>query len=199
VALQPFNPYSSSRIAHAALVEIKSRCGLWGHIGLPLADILRWLELTYGLDREKCREALILGSEKAGLHIDEGRNSHVYLAAHWRAELSTFKIVQALAPRRQPVKCVPAKSARVMVGTDKEKVVKFSKIQRDCLTGIIECVLSILTGGPGAGKSTLLAALEDHYENFAHRRASRQGRFARARNHRGASRDYRSGLAQSRR
>jgi hypothetical protein len=40
-ALQPFNPYSSSRIAHAALVEIKSRCGLWGHTGLPLADILR--------------------------------------------------------------------------------------------------------------------------------------------------------------
>jgi hypothetical protein len=166
MALRPFDPNDPVRIAHAALVEIKSRCGLWGHTGLPLADILRFIELTYGLEPRKCREALILGSEKAGLHIDEGRNSHVYLSAHWHAEAAIFDIVRRIAARRVAVKCTPAKSARVMEGTNKEKVIKFSKIQRDCLAGIIECVLCCLTGGPGAGKSTLLAALEDHYEGL---------------------------------
>jgi ATP-dependent exoDNAse (exonuclease V) alpha subunit len=180
-AIQPFNECDPARIAHAALTEIKSRCGLWGHTGLPLADILRWLCLTYGLDASeqsqsgvandavkpsRCREALILGAEKAGLHIDEGRNAHVYLAEHHRAELSICRIVKELAPQRSKVKCSPARSARVMVGTDKEQTIKFDENQRQCLGGIIECRLAVLTGGPGTGKSTLLAALEDHYEGM---------------------------------
>jgi hypothetical protein len=55
-ALQPFNRHDTARIAHAALVQVKDYCGLWGHTGLPLADILDWLALTYGLDKETpCR------------------------------------------------------------------------------------------------------------------------------------------------
>jgi exodeoxyribonuclease V alpha subunit len=88
------------------------------------------------------------------------------LAAHWRAELSIFKIAQELGPKRRAAKCTPAKSARVMVGSDKEKTIRFSADQRRNLEGIIECVLCYLTGGPGAGKSTLLSALEDHFEGM---------------------------------
>jgi hypothetical protein len=52
----------------------KEYCGLWGHTGWPLADILSWLQLTYGLDPEICREALILGANKRGLWFPSNRS-----------------------------------------------------------------------------------------------------------------------------
>ena len=50
-----------------------------------------------------------------------------------------------------------------MAGRSEERSITFSPIQRECLAGLIEWTLSILTGGPGAGKSTLITALNDHY------------------------------------
>ena len=170
-ALQPFNRHSASRIAHSALVQVKEYCGLWGHTGLPLKDILNWLGLTYGLDSEKCREALILGANKRGLHVDDGPNRHIYLKDHYEAECKLFRIVCALEGMRthgggRRGKTAIPKSARIMVGSTDERRITFSRVQLDCLAGLVEWTLSVLTGGPGAGKSTLIAALNDHYERL---------------------------------
>jgi exodeoxyribonuclease V alpha subunit len=55
---------------------------------------------------------------------------------------------------------------RIMVGSTEERLITFSPIQRECLAGLIEWKLAILTGGPGSGKTTLLTALQDHYERL---------------------------------
>jgi hypothetical protein len=162
-ALRPFDRYDHARIGHAALVQVKDYCGLWGHTGLPLPDVLDWLGKTYALDQNICREALILGAHKRGLHIDDGPNSHIFLADHFKAEQTIFNIVQEIGHVRQNIKCALAKSARIMVGSADERRVFFSKEQLDCLAGLIECKLGILTGTPGTGKSTLITALNDHY------------------------------------
>jgi len=148
-------------------VQVKEYCGLWGHTGLPLKDILEWLGLTYGLDRETCREALILGANKRGLHIDDGPNEHIFLADHFKAEQTIFRIACALhGVRSNHGKTTLSKAARVMVGTSEERRIVFCPEQRECLAGLIEWKLAVLTGGPGAGKTTLLAALADHYEDL---------------------------------
>ena len=165
--LQPFDRYSPSRITLAAKTEIKNRCGLWGHTGLPLADILGWVGLTYGLDLERCCEALILGARKRGLHIDEGPNEHVFLTDHFEAEQRLYRIVCALeGVQSRRGKTALAKSARIMVGSDQERVITFIEEQRECLRGLIEWKLAILTGGPGVGKSTLITALNEHYDHL---------------------------------
>jgi exodeoxyribonuclease V alpha subunit len=51
-------------------------------------------------------------------------------------------------------------------GSAEERLINFSCVQGECLSGLIEWKLSILTGGPGAGKTTLLAALNDYYERM---------------------------------
>jgi hypothetical protein len=151
--LQPFNPLDPARIAHAALVEIKSRCGLWGHIGLPLLDILGWLSLTYGLDAGKCREALLNGVGRRGLHIDDGPNERVFLDAHFKAEENIARIVTSyLAIVRPRKRTTLSKSARIMIGTDNELVIKFSKVQLKCLAGLIDSLFAVLTGGPWLGE-----------------------------------------------
>lgn len=138
-ALQPFDKYSPSRIAHAAKTEIKNRCGLWGHTGRPLADILGWVGLTYGLDVDRCHEALILGANKRGLHIDDGPNEHIYLADHYKAEQTIFRIACALeGVRSNRGKTTLSKSARIMVGSASECVITFCAEQRECLAGLIE-------------------------------------------------------------
>jgi exodeoxyribonuclease V alpha subunit len=166
--LQPFNRHSASRITHAALVQVKEYCGLWGHTGLPLADILKWLGLTYGLDPEVCAEALVLGANKRGLHVDDGPNRHIFLKEHYEAECKIFRMVCALAgmKSRRGSKTKLPKSAHIMVGSLEERPITFSRVQLECLAGLIEWTLSILTGGPGAGKTTLIAALNDHYERL---------------------------------
>jgi exodeoxyribonuclease V alpha subunit len=166
-AVQPFNRHSSSRIAHAALVQVKEYCGLWGHTGLPLKDVLDWLGLTYGLDPEICREALILGANKRGLHVDDGRNRHIFLKDHYEAECKIYRIVCALeGVKSKSSKTALSKSARIMAGSAHECIITFCLEQRNCLAGLIEWKLAILTGGPGAGKSTLITALNDHYEGL---------------------------------
>jgi hypothetical protein len=42
-----------------------------------------------------------------------------------------------------------AKSARIMAGSDDERLITFCPEQRECLAGLIKWALAILTGGPG--------------------------------------------------
>jgi hypothetical protein len=131
-ALQPFNRHDHARIAHAALVQVKEYCGLWGHTGLPLADILSWLGLTYGLDPEICQEALILGAYKRGLHVDDGPNRHIFLQEHYEAECKIFRIVCALegVQSKHGGKAVAPKSARIMAGSAEERLITFSPTEQ---------------------------------------------------------------------
>ena len=166
--LQPFDRHSPSRIAHAALVQVKEYCGLWGHTGLPITDVLTWLGKTYGLDEQVCRDALVLSADKRGLHIDDGPNKFIYLKNHYEAERAIFRLVRKLAEARteRRGKIALAKSARIMVGTSDERIITFTPIQQESLAGLIAHKLAILTGGPGSGKSTLITALNDHYEDL---------------------------------
>jgi exodeoxyribonuclease V alpha subunit len=109
----------------------------------------------------------ILGANKRGLHVDDGPNRHIFLKDHYDTECAIFRIVCALeGVRTKQGKTALSKSARIMVGSAEERSITFSSIQRECLAGLIEWMLCILTGGAGAGKSTLITALNDHYEGL---------------------------------